>query len=122
MCYLDYLIPKITVPEGVKGDVVIGRFSVDDQMSDMSRIIDGSRYVKPGDYTRLEIGDAVVMSDTQAERRDHIDPVREARGRCLVAGLGLGVVVQAMLLKWEVDHVTIVEKNQDVIDLVAPHY
>jgi predicted membrane-bound spermidine synthase len=67
-------------------------------------------------------GKKLIMGDTPAEMRDHDAPVRVARGRCLINGLGLGVVLQACLQKSEVEHVTVVEVSQDVVDLVAPHY
>jgi spermidine synthase len=62
------------------------------------------------------------MSDTVDEIRDHLGPIRRATGKCLVNGLGLGMVLQGMLNKPEVEHVTAIEISPDVIALVAPHY
>ena len=62
----------------------------------------------------------MVMSDTPDEIRDHLGAIYMAKGRCLVVGLGIGMVAQAMLRKPEVEHVTIVEKSSDVIQLVGP--
>jgi len=62
------------------------------------------------------------MSDTADEIHDHFEFLHRARGRVLIHGLGLGVAVQMALLKPEVEHVLVVELEQAVIDLVAPHY
>lgn len=56
------------------------------------------------------------------EMRDHVSAVLNAKGDCLVNGLGLGMVVQAMLFKDGVNTVTVIERSPDVIKLVAPHY
>jgi spermidine synthase len=69
------------------------------------------------------------MSDTPAEQDDHREFVQRARGRILINGLGLGMVLQACLerRKWQsdeyaVEHATVVEISPAVIALVAPHY
>lgn len=124
------LIQKSAVPEGESGQHRIERFEVSAKDAEMERIRSifqgGNRAVPEGTYTRLVRGPAgfghtVVMSDTPAEMRDHFAPVREARGNCLVHGLGLGLVAEAMLRKDSVEHVTVVEKSGDVIALVAPY-
>jgi spermidine synthase len=40
----------------------------------------------------------------------------------LIGGLGIGMVLNAVLLKDEVEHVTVIELEPDVIKLVGPHY
>ncbi len=42
------------------------------------------------------------------------------RGHVLVAGLGLGLIVHALATNRSVTRITVVEREQDVIDLVAP--
>jgi hypothetical protein len=114
---LDKIMPKVDVPTGKSGDVEITRKWVSGTPN--YRIRDG-RYVPEGEYTFMHINGCLVMSDTPDERRDHLSAYNHAEGDCLVAGLGLGMIVNAMLLKPEVDTVTVVEINQDVIDLVFP--
>ena len=80
------------------------------------------RTIEPGTYTRLMCGRTLVMSDTDAEFMEHYTPVYNAEGRVLLNGLGLGVGLAAMLTKPEVEHVTVIEKSEDVIALVGPHY
>ena len=118
-------IPDVTVPEGTKGAWCVERFEVskrDADFENMRSIFGGGRYIRPGIYTRLTRHGHVVMSDTPAEKSDHLSPVLRASNHCLVNGLGLGMVVNAMLLKPEVTKVTVVERSEDVIALVAPHY
>jgi len=62
------------------------------------------------------------MSDTPAEIRDHVPFIGTSYGRVLITGLGLGMVAQACLKRREVKSVTVIELEQDVIDLVGPHY
>lgn len=126
---LDELIPLVDVPEGKKGPWTVERFTVSKKDADffnLRQIIarQGGRRIMPGTYTRLirEKAWDPMMSDTPAERWDHYAVVKLAKGRVLVAGLGLGVVLNALLRKSEIQHVTILEKDADVIALVAPHY
>ncbi|MDA7316288.1 hypothetical protein PJ201_17580 [Escherichia coli] len=55
----------------------------------------------------------------------HIPAVGQAAistGRVLINGLGLGMVLHAILQKDDVTHVTVIEKEQDVINLVAASF
>jgi hypothetical protein len=63
------------------------------------------------------------MSDTPSENVDHMDPIRQAQavgGHCLVTGLGLGLVTEALLAISAVSKVTALEIEPDVIALVGP--
>jgi hypothetical protein len=42
------------------------------------------------------------------------------QGHVLVAGLGLGLIVHTLTANTEVKHITVIEKEQDVIDLISP--
>lgn len=126
---MDWTKYQVDVPEGVSGEFAIERFTVSEEESarDALRnaIHGSSRYTRPGKYTRLRQTTGwrdVVMSDTCDEIMDHYDPIRRAKGRCLVNGLGLGVVANGMLMNPDVERVTCIEISQDVIDLVAPHW
>ena len=114
---------KVTVPEGTSGDWRVERFTVTEVQSRLDAIrgmFNDGRYVPPGTYTRLLRNNHVVMSDTPDEVRDHSEPIYRAHGRCLINGLGLGVVLTGIAHK--VAHVTVVESSFDVIKLVGPHY
>lgn len=74
----------------------------------------------PGRYCGLKVGGHLMMSDTHHERMTNATAVRMARGRVLIAGLGLGWILHPILAKPEVTSVTVVEMSADVIALVAP--
>ena len=120
------LLRVVDVPEGQSGDWRVERFMVskrDAAFTNLRASIGTStRWIRAGTYTRLMRRGHVVMSDTPVEFRDHMEPVRVANGRVLIAGLGLGVVLQAVLDKPEVEHVQVVENSKEVIELVGSHY
>ncbi|MGK6862809.1 hypothetical protein ACKU0O_022705 [Enterobacter hormaechei] len=79
-------------------------------------------FIPPGRYRRLSNGWDVVMSNTPMEIRTCQDFLERATGRVLINGLGLGMVLHAILQKEDVTHVTVIEKEQDVINLVAASF
>jgi len=83
------------------------------------------RYVPAGTYTGLEGPQGLMMSDTPDEMRDHVHMYHEAKrrgGRMLVHGLGLGMITQSLLSLENVEHVDVVDIDEDVIALVAPSF
>ncbi len=123
--YDDYFDDyKVNVPEGESGEWKVTKFTVDKNDIGSIRCAMAGRPIDPGVYTRLMHNKAYdpMMSDTPAEIRDHLGFIRKATGSCLLNGLGLGVVLKAILDKPEVTHVDIVELEQDVINLVWPTY
>lgn len=113
---------KVNVPEGSAGSWRIECFAVSLAAAQFSALREGARAVPPGTYTALKRDGYVIMSDTPAEISDHLEAIRKAHGHCLVNGLGLGMVLQAIARKAGVAKVTVIEKSVDVIALVAPHY
>lgn len=77
----------------------------------------------PGTYVRLvdktKLFDGVVMSDTQMERETNLDLYRNANGHVLIGGLGIGMILLAVQDKPEVTKITVVEKYEEVIELVG---
>lgn len=121
------MIPSVKIPEGQKGPWKIDRVTVSEQDSKILRL--RSLFGRPRTYipagtvvTRLLRNGGIVMSDAPQERMDHRDAVRRARGNVLVTGLGLGMVLQAMAMKSEVRHISVIEISRDLIDLVGPYY
>lgn len=61
------------------------------------------------------------MTDTLIERSMMLLAAREAKGKVLVGGLGLGIYPQiALYIKRPISSITIVEASADVIELVEP--
>lgn len=61
----------------------------------------------------------VVMTDNETEKRLCKIAVEKARGDVLVIGFGLGMILIPMMKKPEVNSVTVLEIEQEVLDLVA---
>ena len=117
---------KVDVPEGKKGEWSVERFIVSEENGKfgmLRAIFNGhGRYVPAGSYTALKRNGATVMTDTPDEIRDHLVAIQKAKGNCLINGLGLGVILKAVLEKPEVKHATVIEKSAEVIALVGPYY
>lgn len=76
--------------------------------------------IRAGNYARLvdkKTGEC-VMSDTQMEQVTNQDFIENAHGKVLIGGLGIGMVLLAIQDKPEVTKIVVVEKYQEVIDLV----
>jgi len=80
----------------------------------------GGNIVAGDTFAELRVGRALWMSDTPDERRDQRFVIHRAAGRVLVGGLGFGLTVLGLAVKPEVEAVTVVEINPDVIGLVKP--
>ena len=57
----------------------------------------------------------VVMEDSEAELKTHWPIWRDAKGKVLITGLGLGCVVRGLLANPEVTHIGILLRRQTVI-------
>ena len=118
---------KVDIPEGKSGIWRVERFTVTPQDENLERIraiassSSRGRFTLAGTYTRLMRGNELVMSDTPDEIRDHRGAIYEAKGNVLINGLGLGMMARAVLLKPEVDQVTVIEIDPDVIKLVGKY-
>lgn len=71
-------------------------------------------------YCRLKIDGRTYMTDAEFERRTNAEFMREAHGDVLIAGLGIGLILDPLFDRC--DSVTVVENNTDVIALVGPCY
>jgi spermidine synthase len=107
------------VQPGNVGKAEVDHYEVSKHESAMSAWRRGD-YCPPGKYARLLVDNHLVMSDTSMERYSNVEFLRHAHGNVLVAGLGLGMILHPALAKPEVAHITVIEKYQDVIDLIAP--
>ena len=115
---------KIDVPDGEKGEYKVETFEVkDNELSQSISMMKYGRCVPGGTYKRLMRKGTCVMSNTPDEIRDFMHFVNMAQqGSILINGLGLGVMLKALLDKPEIEEITVIEISQDVIDLVAPTY
>jgi len=116
---------KVTILPGEQGDWRVARFRISPEEAILDAIRayyeEHDRYIVPGNYTGLwrEGREPPVMSDTPHEILDHLPLFEHAHGHVLIHGLGLGMAACGVLASPFVNHVTVVEIEQDVIDLVG---
>lgn len=112
------------VPPGEQGVAKIEHFEVSKRESAFTSIrasIRREEYVPEGKYVRLNIkGQGLMMTDTRMEQSTNSHVVFKAKGKVLIAGLGIGMVLIPILKNPLVTSVTVIEKYQDVVDLVVP--
>ena len=113
---------KVNIPEGKSGDWEINHFTVEQNDPKALYYALHGRPVPPGSYTRLLHNGSVIMSSTPAEMDDHKALFKNAHGKVLINGLGLGVVLVKLLSKNNCTSIDIVEVSEDVINLVKPYY
>lgn len=121
------MIGTVRVKPGVSEHFQIDEFTVDCEYARAFNLREmwnrTRRFIKPGTYTRLRgDGRGVIMSNTPAEIDDHREAVNLAHGDVFIAGLGLGMVLEAMLSKADVYSITVLEIEPEIIGLVAPYY
>ena len=120
---------EIDVPDGKSGDWEVASFEITEQaarMFNLRQMLNGHRrVVEVGHYKKLTRCGHIIMSNTIAEINDHMVFISAAEyygGDILINGLGLGVALKEILTSDKVTSVTIIEKEQDVINLVADTY
>ena len=62
-----------------------------------------------------------IMDDSAYEAKQADAFLSAATGDVLLAGLGLGMVLKPLVKNPKVSSITVIEKYQEVIDLVSPH-
>jgi len=120
----------IYVPDGTSGKWEISTFTILEndtafKIYNLRETFKGThRYILPGTYKKLTKDGHVIMSNTPAEIEDHIIFFNNAKNSkiVLINGLGLGMVVKKLLDNGVVEEIIVIEKSQDVINLVAPSY
>ncbi len=114
----------VDLPECEEDGLSIRKFTVERDSFANFRL--GARATRPGTYTGLVLNGRLWMSDTDAEKRDHMPALRQMAinrvERVLINGLGLGMVLKAALTFDHVKHVDVVEIDERVLRLVGSHY
>ena len=92
---------EVNIPEGVSGDYRVVHQS---ETTILEQNINGEWLI--------------IMEDSELEAEQADQFLQSASGDVLIAGLGLGVNIQPLIDNPNVNSVTIIEKHQEVIDLV----
>lgn len=117
----------VSVPDGVSGfwEVMTVRVpnykAIADNMMHIQNATPEHR-VYPGVYKILKGPMGVMMSNTQMEYQTAQPFMQAAKGTVLISGLGLGMLLRPLAELRRVSRILVIEKEQDVINLVAPHY
>ena len=108
------------------GDWCIEEFTVNESEAEMFNLRmrfqgKANQCIRAGQYLRLQQLSTgfVVMSNTPMECDTNQIAYEFARGSVLVAGLGMGMILEAMLSKPEVTHIRIIEIDSDIIEYVG---
>ena len=100
--------------DGKAGDFELTHFEI--EKNDLYAILHG---IPCGKFIKLTHRGEVVMSDTAMEKRTNRDFVVKAHGNVLIGGLGIGLILLAIQDKEDIEQITVVEKNKEVIELVG---
>ena len=123
-------LAKVKLETYITDDLRVATFKVgqqDAEIFNLRQAFNGAhRYIAVGEYTQLIQGGTLWMSDTPVELLEHIpvvDEVYKNKHRdVLILGLGLGVVVQAVLDMRHVKECVVVEKNEHILKVIGPQY
>ncbi len=120
--------PMAEILEEKEGEkFVLKKFTVDDEevrnvqlRALFNRNYEYREFI-PGTYIKLvdKQLNEIVMSDTPMEKCTNMDLYENAHGNVLIGGLGIGMILLAIQDKSEVSSITVIEKHQEVIDLVG---
>ncbi len=106
------------VPESKFGTVLVRHHTVTELEAQL-QCMKGLRSA-PETVAVLEVDGQIMMSDSLHEHITNTDIVLKSHGVMLIVGLGLGMILHPILAKPGVRSVTVVERNPDVIALIAP--
>ena len=113
---------EVNIPEGISGNYMIRHYTRETESRDWQMYLDMKD--EPYDNHTVLIKDGCIMpimQDSQAEYNEHQWLWDNATGDVLVGGLGIGMIHQALIDNPNVTSVTVVEIEQDVVDLVWEH-
>ena len=102
----------VDIPEAINGDFEIKKVTTD-KIAEKDEPLDT--------YTILYKDGVGIMQDTTHEYQEHQWLWDNATGDVLIGGLGIGFVNQKLMDNPNVTSITIIEKHQEVIDLVWQH-
>ena len=122
------ILGKVRVKPCQFGKWVIQEFAVTESNADFHNLRcrlrgEYEQMVKAGTYLRLrDDNGVVVMSNTQMEIDTNRIVVEHAEGNVLIFGLGIGMVIEALLVKPTVTSIKVIELDEDIIEHVGLLY
>ncbi|MBN2343484.1 MAG: hypothetical protein JXX29_04790 [Deltaproteobacteria bacterium] len=102
------------------GDYAHGIVVIPEEVSGVCEVRD--RYDRDYVYQALYRGGRQIDTNDPVTLRLHLPFIRRARGHVLVTNVGLGGFLYRLLRKPGVVHITVVEPDYDVLELVEPSF
>ena len=126
----DFELGTCTIPDCENDDWLIDTVEVsqyDADMYDLRCLLNNTpeMRIRAGTFKRLvrkHSPRAVVMSNTPMEIQTNAQAYWEASGDVIINGLGLGMILEAILSKEDVTRVRVIEISQSLIDLIGPYF
>lgn len=125
------LVSPLNIPEGKSGKWSIAHETIKagaeiDVINFRKSLLTGvaglkHRYEADRRVHKLLYDTGVIMSDLPVEMADHLEFFLKAHGTVLIGGLGLGYIATKLLENKKVKKIVVVEKSNNVIELVKPH-
>ena len=110
---------EVDIPEGVSGDYEVAHYTDETTDNMWQMYLDMKDETHDAHTVLLKAGCLMpIMQDSEAEYNEHQWLWDNAEGDVLVGGLGLGMCHQPLIDNPNVTSVTIIELEQDVVDLV----
>ena len=113
------------------GVAKVKRFMIKEEEAEMYNIRTLMSYgnaierVDAGEFVKLYVNGVLMMSDTRMERLTNYDLIKNVHGEVMIAGLGIGLILENIIPLYKegkITKVVVYEKYKDVIDLVAHRY
>ena len=119
---IDNMKIDVNIPAGVSGDFEIAHYTKDTTDNRWPLYLNKNNEAYNNYTVLLKKGcDMPIMQDSEAEYNDHKWLWDNAKGDVLIGGLGIGMTHHILIENPNITSVTIIEKYQDVIDLVWDH-
>ncbi len=110
-----YLDMAEILNEGQIGDYALKKYTIE-----RGNFAVAMQRISYGTYISLTHHGSIVMSNTDMEKRTNDFFVCRAHGDVLIGGLGIGMIILPIQDNPKVNSITVIEKSQEVIDLVSP--
>lgn len=114
----------VRIPEGTQGHFRVMHKTPNEAelgFNNLRAALKGRGYLEPGETIEMLLEKNILwMSSTSDEKNDSAEFLRHATGHVLITGLGLGLVVRQLALNHDIESVTVIECEKDIVALVGP--
>ena len=113
---------EVNIPEGISGNFEIAHYTSETTDNMWQTYLNMKNETHDSHIVLLKEGCSMpIMQDSEAEYNEHQWLWDNATGDILIGGLGIGMIHQSLIDNPNVTSITIIELEQDVVDLVWEH-